>query len=78
MPCKLNHNFNCLGPRPLSKSLRTKLKLLINRNASFHQTLLLKPLSKVSLNSLVFSKKDIHGYMVPSKYSTEYIPLLYR
>ncbi len=72
IPCKINHDFNCLGPGPLSKSLRTKLKLLINRNASYHRTLLLKPLSKVGLNILVFFKKDIHGYMVPSKYNTDF------
>jgi hypothetical protein len=32
MPCKLNHNFICLGFGPLSKGLGTNLKLLTNRN----------------------------------------------
>jgi len=36
MPCKLNHNFICLGPRPLSKGLVTNLKLLTNKNVQFH------------------------------------------
>jgi hypothetical protein len=35
MPCKLNQNLICLGPRPLSKCLRSTLKLLTNKNAPF-------------------------------------------
>jgi hypothetical protein len=49
MSCKLNHNLICLGPRPSSKVLGTNLKLLTNRNAWFHKTLLLAALSKVTL-----------------------------
>ncbi len=47
MSCKLNHNLICLGP--LSKDLGTNLKLLTKRNAQYHWTLLLGPLSKVAL-----------------------------
>jgi hypothetical protein len=32
MPCKLNHNLICLGLGLLSKTIRTNLKLLTNRN----------------------------------------------
>ncbi len=49
MPCTLNHNLICLGLGPLSKGLGTNLKFLTNRNAQFHWTLLLGPLSKVAL-----------------------------
>jgi hypothetical protein len=49
MPCKLNHNLISLGPESLSKSLGTNSKLLFNRNARFHWTLLLGPLFKVAL-----------------------------
>ncbi len=50
MPCKLNHNLICLGLEFLSEGLGTNLKLLTNRNAQFHWTLLLGPLSKVALS----------------------------
>jgi hypothetical protein len=50
MPCRLNHNLICLGLGLLSKGLGTNLKLLANRNAQFHWTLLLGPLSKVALS----------------------------
>jgi hypothetical protein len=53
MPCKLNHNLICLSPEPLSKGLGTILKLLTNRNAQFHWTLLLGPLSKVALSVVI-------------------------
>jgi hypothetical protein len=49
MPCRLNHNLIRLGLGPLSKGLGTNLNLLTNRNAPFHWTLLLGPLSKVAL-----------------------------
>jgi hypothetical protein len=49
MPCRLNHNLICLGPRPLSKVLGTSLKLLTNRNAWFHWAPVLGPLFKVAL-----------------------------
>jgi hypothetical protein len=49
MPCRLNHNSICLGPRSLSKVLGTNLKLLTNKNAWFHWALILGPLSKVAL-----------------------------
>jgi hypothetical protein len=49
MSCKLNHNLICLGLEPLSKDLRINLKLFTNRNARFHWTMLLGPLSKVAL-----------------------------
>ncbi len=39
MPCKLNHNFICLGHVPLSKGLETNLKLLTNKNARLHWNL---------------------------------------
>jgi hypothetical protein len=47
MPCKLNHNIICLGPKSLFKCLGTNLKLLTNRNVRFHLTLLLGALFKV-------------------------------
>jgi hypothetical protein len=53
MPCKLNHNFICLGPGSLSKSLGTNLKLLTSRNTWFHWILLFGPLSKVALRFLI-------------------------
>ncbi len=46
MPCKLNHNIICLGPKSLFKRLGTNLKLLTNRNVRFHLTLLLGALFK--------------------------------
>jgi hypothetical protein len=49
MPYTLNHNLICLGLRPSSKGLGTNLKLLINKNAQFHWTLLLRPLFKMTL-----------------------------
>jgi hypothetical protein len=55
MPCKLNHNLICLNLVSLSKGLGTNLKFLTNRNAQFHWTLFLGPLSKVGL-SLVCEK----------------------
>jgi hypothetical protein len=56
MPCKLNQNLICLYPEPLSKGLETNLKLLMNKNARFHWTLLLGPLSKVALSLHVLSQ----------------------
>ncbi len=50
MPCKLNQNLICLDPEPLCKGVETNLKLLTNRNAWFHWTLLLGVLSKVALS----------------------------
>jgi hypothetical protein len=50
MPCKPNHNLICLSPESLSKGLGTNLKLLTNRNAQFHWTLLLGALSTVALS----------------------------
>ncbi len=49
MPCKLNRNLNCLGPRPSSKGLGTNLKFLTNNNVRFHWTLLLGPLFNMTL-----------------------------
>jgi hypothetical protein len=49
MLCKLNHNLNCLRPRPSSKDLGINLKFLTNKNVWFHWTLLLGPLFKVTL-----------------------------
>ncbi len=46
MPFRLNHNLIC--PGPLSKGLGTNLKLLTNKNAQFHWSLHLGPLSKVA------------------------------
>jgi hypothetical protein len=54
MPCKLNNNLICLGLGPLF--LETNLNLLINKNARFHWTLLLGPLSKVTLTLHEMSK----------------------
>jgi hypothetical protein len=48
------HNLNCLDHRPLSKDLGTNLKLLINKTAWFHCTLLLGPLSEVALSFMVW------------------------
>ncbi len=55
MLCKVNQNLICLDPEPLSKGLDTNVKLLTNRNARFHWTLLLGPLSKVALSLHVLS-----------------------
>jgi hypothetical protein len=55
--CKLNHNLICFGLGLLFKSLETNLKLLTNRNAQFHWTLLLEPLFNVALK-LIFDKYD--------------------
>jgi hypothetical protein len=49
MSYRLNHNLICLGPGPSSICLKINSKLLTNRNAWFHWTLLLGPLSKVAL-----------------------------
>jgi hypothetical protein len=49
MPCRLNQNLICLGPRSLCKVLGTNLKLLTNRNAWFHWAPVLGPLFKVAL-----------------------------
>ncbi len=56
MPCKLNQNLICLYPEPMSKVLETNLKLLTNRNAQFHWTLLLGSLSKMTLSLHVLSQ----------------------
>jgi hypothetical protein len=55
IPCKLNHNLICFGLGVLLKSLETGSKLLTNRNAQFHWTLLLEPLFNVALK-LIFYK----------------------
>jgi hypothetical protein len=53
MSCILNHNLICLSPGPLSKGLGTNLKLLTNRNAQFHWTLLFGPLTEVALSEMM-------------------------
>jgi hypothetical protein len=47
MPCKINHNLICFGPRLMSKCYGTKSTFLTNGNAWFHWTLLLGPLFKM-------------------------------
>jgi len=59
MPCKLNNHLICLDPEPMSKSLATNLRLLTNKNAQFHWTLLLGPLSKVTLRFWTQPPPDI-------------------
>ncbi len=56
MSYKLNHNLICLDPGSLSKDLGTNLKLLIDRNAQFHWTLLLGPFSKVALSMIFITR----------------------
>ncbi len=53
----LGSNLICFGLGLLFKSLETNLKLLTNRNAQFHWTLLLEPLFKVALK-LIFDIYD--------------------
>jgi hypothetical protein len=65
MSCKLNHNLICLGPHPSSKVLGTNLKLLTNRNAWFHRTLLLAALCKVALTLVGSCSPRSAGHMSP-------------
>jgi hypothetical protein len=62
MPCKSQFDYFGLGPS--SKGLGTNLKFLTNRNAQFHWTLFLGPLSKVAPNieiSIKFVKAQNNG-----------------
>jgi hypothetical protein len=69
MPCRLNHNFICLGPRPLSKNLGTNLKLLTNRNVQFQWTLLLEPSSKVGINMVPRNQKMVESFKTNIPYN---------
>jgi hypothetical protein len=53
------HNLICHGLGPSSIGLGTNLKLLTNRNARFHWTLLLGPLSKVVLTCICRCKRSL-------------------
>jgi hypothetical protein len=55
MPCRQSHNLICLGLGPHLKALRPILKLLFNRNAQFHWTLLFRPFSKVTFLDFPYS-----------------------
>jgi hypothetical protein len=79
-PCKLNHNLICLCPGPLSKDLETNLNLLTNKNARFHWTLFLEPLSKSgpSSNFLTLQiplKEEIVGESKPKDRVKERVTL---